>query len=49
MLAINDIVYTGTRGGGAFIAVDFNKMIIHGVMCVQSSPVESLLNTVKLK
>ena len=41
MLAINDVVYAGTRGG-AIIAVDVDKMIIHGVMCVQSSPVKSL-------
>ena len=37
-----DVMYAGTRGG-AIVAVDADKMIIHGVMCVQSSPVKPLV------
>lgn len=35
------MLYVGTRGG-AIVAVDVAKMIIHGVMCVQNTPVHSL-------
>ena len=41
MLGINNVLYAGTRGG-AIVAVDVDKMIIYGVMCVQTSPVNSL-------
>lgn len=41
MLGIHDVLYAGTRGG-AIVAVDVDKMIIHGVMCVQTTPIHSL-------
>lgn len=41
VLGINDVLYAGTRGG-AIVAIDVDKMIIHGVLCIQNSPVLSL-------
>lgn len=36
------MLYAGTRGG-AIVAVDVAKMIVHGVMCVQSSPINTMV------
>ena len=41
MLGINNVLYAGTRGG-AIVAVDVDRMIVHGVMHVQISPVNRL-------
>ena len=41
MLGINNVLYAGTRGG-AIVAIDVDKMIIHGVMHVHTSTINTL-------
>lgn len=41
MLGISDVLYAGTRGG-AIVAIDVDKMIVHGVVHIQTNAVMSL-------